>query len=80
MSSQDQILIALRKAIEGKRITEIGYMQKPDAIFQGWGYRPIVLVLEDGTTLFPMADDEGNEAGALATTVEGCETVGVLRT
>lgn len=78
-SYEKNIVDALRKELIGKRVTDVGYMRKEDQVDMGWGYRPIVLSFEGGQYLFPMADDEGNDAGAMATSVEGAETVGVLR-
>ena len=31
-----------------------------------WTYQPILLILDDGTAICPMSDDEGNEAGSIA--------------
>ena len=42
----------------------------------GWYSRPICMQLDDGTWIFPMADDEGNDGGALA--VGNDETLPVL--
>lgn len=79
MSFEQEIVTKLRTALVGKTVKEVGFMRKDDQVDMGWGYRPIVLTFEDGNYIFPMADDEGNEAGALATSVESCETVGVMR-
>lgn len=79
MSYEQEVVDKLRAAIVGKTVKDVGFMRKEDQYDMGWGYRPIVIIFEDGEYVFPMADDEGNEAGALATSVEGCETVGVLR-
>ena len=32
----------------------------------GWSSRPLCMQLDDGTWIFPMRDDEGNDGGALA--------------
>jgi len=32
---------------------------------EGWYNLPLVIELTDGTTIIPMADDEGNDGGAL---------------
>ena len=32
----------------------------------GWDSRPLCMQLDNGTWIFPMADDEGNDGGALA--------------
>ena len=34
----------------------------------GWYYQPIILILDDGTALCPMSDDEGNEGSGFGCT------------
>jgi len=48
-----------------KKIVDIRWMTTEEADAMGWGDAPVVLILEDGTQLFPSRDDEGNGAGAL---------------
>ena len=52
-------------ALVGRRITKTYYMSSLDAEGMGWWKRALVIVLGDGTSVFPSADDEGNDAGAL---------------
>jgi hypothetical protein len=40
-------------------------MTPAEAREMGWHHRPLVLVMDDGTLLFPSSDDAGNDAGAL---------------
>jgi hypothetical protein len=40
----------------------------------------VVLTLDDGTQLYPAADDEGNNAGALFTTLADLDTIPVVPT
>lgn len=54
------------RALVGRRIVEARYMSQAEADALGFHSRAPVLVLDDGTALFPQADDEGNDAGALA--------------
>lgn len=49
----------------GRKIVRARYMTHHEASEQGWNYRPLVLILDDGTIIWPSRDDEGNEAGAL---------------
>lgn len=63
----------------GRRIVSVEYMPRDAADKNGWTYRPIVLHLDDGTALFPMRDDEGNDAGALATSRADLPTIPVMR-
>ena len=48
----------------GRRITEVSYMPPDEADAAGWYARSLVLTLDDGTKIYPMADDEGNGPGA----------------
>jgi hypothetical protein len=67
------------KALVGKTIVKAEYLSKDEAWHaMGWHSRCIVLILNDGTALFPSADDEGNEAGALFTTIPDLETIPVI--
>ena len=67
------------KALVGRKIVGFRYLCANEIDGLGWDYSAPVLVLDDGNVLFPSADDEGNNAGALFTTIEGLETIGVLR-
>ena len=50
----------------GKRIVKVEWMGKDETDEIGWHSRPLCMKLDDGTWIFPMADDEGNDGGALA--------------
>jgi hypothetical protein len=78
MSYETDVLARLRSALVGKTIVKVEYMNAADARRMGWSNRPIVIVAEGGTVMFPLSDDEGNNGGALATSILECETVGVL--
>lgn len=47
------------KALVGKKITQAEYVEDEE-----FGH-VFAIVLEDGTTIIPMADDEGNHPGSL---------------
>jgi hypothetical protein len=54
----------------GRRIVEVRAMTRAELDAQGWQVyphhaEPVVLVLDDGTRLFPSQDEEGNGPGAL---------------
>lgn len=66
------------KALVGKTIVKVDYITNLDAKAMGWHGRSIALILNDGSVLFPSADDEGNEAGALFTTIPDLETIPVI--
>lgn len=53
------------KALIGKKIVKVQYMTKKNAGDLDWYQRPLMLKLDDGSLIFPQADDEGNDGGAL---------------
>ena len=50
----------------GKKIVKVEWMTEGESENLSWGSRPVCLKLDDGTWIFPMRDDEGNDGGALA--------------
>ncbi len=51
--------------IIGKTITGIEQMTKEETSELGWDRPGIKILLDDGTVLIPMRDDEGNGAGEI---------------
>jgi hypothetical protein len=49
----------------GRTIVAVRYMTEAEEAQQMWSNAAVVIQLDDGTLLFPSADDEGNDAGAL---------------
>jgi hypothetical protein len=49
----------------GKTIVAVRYLNSKEINTLGWSRRALVIQLSDGTILYPSADDEGNDAGAL---------------
>jgi hypothetical protein len=49
----------------GRTIVAVRYMTEAEERANGWDRAAVVMQLDDGTLLFPSADDEGNDAGAL---------------
>ena len=56
----------IEKQLCGSTIVSVRYMTPQEAESSGWYYQPILLILDDGTALCPMSDDEGNESGSLS--------------
>ena len=48
-----------------KKIVAIEWMSTDELDEMMWNKAPICLKLDDGTYIFPLADDEGNDGGAL---------------
>ena len=69
----------IEKQLCGRTIVSVRYMTPQEAESSGWYYQPILLILDDGTALCPMSDDEGNNAGALCHLGGECETIPVMR-
>ncbi len=49
----------------GRRIIGVSYLDAAEQQTLGIHYAAVKLHLDDGTLLWPMADDEGNDAGSL---------------
>ena len=70
----------IEKQLCGRTIVSVRYMTPQEAESSGWYYQPILLILDDGTALCPMSDDEGNEASALCVlNNEELSTIPVMR-
>lgn len=59
------MLQELKKRLEGRTITSMRQMTIEEADHLGFYCRPVILGLDDGSVLFPMRDDEGNDGGAM---------------
>ena len=53
------------RILQGKTIAEIRYMNDDEKEMLGWNKKSIIIILDDGTAIYPSKDDEGNDAGAL---------------
>ena len=71
----------IEKQLCGKKIVAVRYMTPEEAESSYWTYQPILLILDDGTAICPMSDDEGNEAGSIACMGDNVEveTIPVMR-
>ena len=70
----------ISKQLVGRKIVEVRWMTPEEAKESYWDYQPVLLILDDGTALCPMSDDEGNEASALAVlNNEELSTIPVMR-
>ena len=59
----------------GREIVSVRYLTEQERADLGFYLRCIVLVLDDGTLVYPSRDDEGNDAGALFTTHRSLPTI-----
>jgi len=54
-----------KKNLLGKKIVAVRYMTDKEREDSMWFHRGLVITLSDGSMIYPSADDEGNDAGAL---------------
>jgi len=62
----------------GRTIKNVRYLTNEERKTLGWYSRSLVVILDDGTHIWPSADDEGNDAGALFTTDSNLMTIPVI--
>ena len=60
----------IARMLEGRTIVKVRYLSEKEADDLDWYCRPVVMLLDNGEYIFPMADDEGNNGGALATSYD----------
>lgn len=69
MRDQTEILQVWNKKAEsvllGRSIVKVRYMADKEQEVTGFYRKALVIQLDDGTLLYPSADDEGNDAGAI---------------
>jgi len=61
-----------------RKIVKVRYMDQSEADDMGWYSRPVAFLLDNGIWVFPSADDEGNNGGALFTTDNNNSVLPVL--
>ena len=57
--------VAKLKPLVGRTIIGVRHLNADEVRRLGITHHPVCLQLDDGALLWPMADDEGNDAGAL---------------
>lgn len=62
----------------GKTIAKVEYLSPKEGEEMMWYKLPLAITFTDGSWIFPMADDEGNDGGSLATSIKGLETIPVM--
>ena len=66
------------KHLKGRRIVNVRWMTQAEVDDMGWYEAAPVLELDNGIALYCSQDDEGNNAGALFTTIEDFSTLPVI--
>ena len=67
-----------RDFLIGKTIKKVRYMTEQESTNSGFYKRPLVIEFQDGSWIFAMADDEGNDGGAYATSNGDLDTIPVM--
>jgi hypothetical protein len=62
-----------------RKIVKVRYLTKEEALEMDWYNRPIAMLLDNGVWIYPSADDEGNDGGALFTNSEANPCIPVMR-
>lgn len=65
----------VKSKLIGKTIVNVRYMTDKEQEANGWCKKGIVLTFNDGNIIFPMTDDEGNDAGAVGTSYKDLQTI-----
>lgn len=68
----------INRFLKGKTIKEVKYLSKTEAENSMWYKRPVVIIFTDGSYIIPMADDEGNDGGAMYTSDKDLPTIPVI--
>lgn len=66
------------KALIGKTIKAVRYLTDLEATGLGWSSKALVLFFNDGSYIYASADDEGNNAGALFTSMDDLPIIPVI--
>ena len=67
------------KILLGKHIIKVEWMTDKECEEMMWDSKPVCFLLDDGTWIYPSADDEGNNGGALFTTSKVVNCLPVMR-
>ena len=70
----------IKKKLVGRRIVSVHYMNDEEAEICGFYKKPLVIQLDDGSLIYPMSDDEGNDGGAMGTEWKDLPTIPVIHT
>ena len=66
------------KNLIGRTITKVEYIDEEEMKDNMWYKRPISILLDNEHWITPMMDDEGNDGGAMCTTIKEIKTIPVI--
>ena len=64
-----------KNTLLGRRILKVEYMSNRECNKYMWYKRPVTFILDNGTRVIAMQDDEGNDGGVLTCLTESKEEV-----
>ena len=62
----------------GRKIVKVRYMTDDEQADHHWYRKSVVIHLDNGVIIYPSADDEGNDAGAIFTTKKELSVLPVI--
>ena len=68
----------IAKHLVGRKITKVEYIPQDEMDENMWYKRPISILLDDEHWITPIMDDEGNDGGAMCTTIKELGTIPVI--
>ena len=68
----------IAKHLIGRKITKVEYIPTEEMDENMWYKRPISILLDDKIWITPIMDDEGNDGGAMCTTIKELRTIPVI--
>ena len=68
----------ITKHLVGRTITKVEYIPRDEAKENMWHNRPIAILLDNKDWIFPTMDDEGNDGGAIHTTIKELQIIPVI--
>tara|TARA_R110002153_G_scaffold84853_1_gene212012 strand:- start:1522 stop:1764 length:243 start_codon:yes stop_codon:yes gene_type:complete len=67
------------KLLLNRTIVKVRYMTDEEKEEVNWDSKPIVLILDNGTSIYPSRDSEGNDGGSLFTNHIDLPVIPVLK-
>ena len=68
----------ITKHLVGRKITKVEYIPTGEMKENMWYKRPISILLDDEHWITPIMDDEGNDGGAMTTTIKELGIIPVI--
>ena len=68
----------ISKHLVGRKIIKVEYIPESEMKDNMWYKRPISILLDDEHWITPIMDDEGNDGGAMCTTIKELGTIPVI--